>query len=122
MENINSLIEQYHELHKAVIEKRREIDYDMKNHLDELKKDNSLEGKLRAAQFEEGINLNEKIFEDNSKILSEMREELHPMLIEVGANSSNRKKVYLNNDNSSFIEAFIDDDNSLLVLGPISVL
>jgi len=99
-------------------ELRRLIDYDMKNELADLEKNQSLEGKLRVIRYKSEIQAMEQSYENANDELGKTERELKPILHEIDARVDNQLMTHIQDD--SYIYTYLDDKGEIVVNGPYS--
>ncbi|MEN5087997.1 hypothetical protein ABE426_16140 [Sphingobacterium faecium] len=117
-EKTNELALAYFEKYNQLVEKRRQIDYDMTNNLKSLENNNqTVDGKLAVLEYKNKIVLEEEFYLQVQQELSEISEDFIPILVAVNANRHDRLYTQIGGD--VFIDSFLDENGKIISSGPV---
>lgn len=113
---IKILAARFLELRTQRDEKRRFIDYDMKNQLKRLEADQgNVEAKLRILTFKDQIEAEEVFYQQISDELLEVIEELKPYLINLNAHANDPLTTHVHD--KTYFDVWLDENQEIQSAG-----
>lgn len=113
--NIEDLAERFLRLKIDSEEKRREIDYDRRNSLIGLEQDSSVNGKVKVLHFKDETQQEELFYNQQIDELSEVKEELKPLLKKINANRNEPLTTHV--QDKTYFDVFLDEDGEIQTFG-----
>lgn len=113
--NIKELAERFLRLKIDSEEKRRYIDFDRKNVLKDLEKENSIEKKLKVLHFKDETQQEELLYQQLIDELREVIEDIKPILQKVNANRNEPMTTHVHD--KTYFDVFLDEEGEIQSFG-----